>query len=175
MIRITDVDGKHTDELKEGMTSSLYGECEILKISPKQYLAMVSNNNCMLATILTESGCFLTSAIPFTDEIIEWGVLSLNSTYVDKMIERMKHEGYKVKMISTNKMNKETILTEKQEDALVMAYKLGYYSVPRKISIDELASNLNCSKSTLSVILREAERKLVFNYLSLGMNTFKNK
>ena len=70
MIRITDVDGKHTDELKEGMTSSLYGECEILKISPKQYLAMVSNNNCMLATILTESGCFLTSAIPFTDEII---------------------------------------------------------------------------------------------------------
>lgn len=112
---------------------------------------------------------------PFTDEIIEWGVLSLNSTYVDKMIERMKHEGYKVKMISTNKMNKETILTEKQEDALVMAYKLGYYSVPRKISIDELASNLNCSKSTLSVMLREAERKLVFNYLSLGMNTFKNK
>ncbi len=175
MIRITDIDGKHADKLKEGMTSNLYGECEILKISPKQYLAMVSNNNCMLATILTESGCFLTSAIPFTDDIIEWGVLSLNSTYVDRMMERMRQEGYKVKMISTNKINKESILTEKQEDALMAAYKLGYYSVPRKITIDELSNSLNYSKSTLSVMLREAEKKLVFNYLNLGMSTFKKK
>lgn len=106
MIRITDIDGKHSDKLQEGMITSIYGECEIMKISPKQYLAMVSNNNCMLASILAESGCFLTSAIPFTDDIIEWGIFSLNSTYVDMLMERMRHEGYKVKMISTNRVSK---------------------------------------------------------------------
>ena len=175
MIRITDIDGKHSDKLQEGMITSIYGECEIMKISPKQYLAMASNNNCMLASILAESGCFLTSAIPFTDDIIEWGIFSLNSTYVDMLMERMRHEGYKVKMISTNRVSKESILTEKQEDALMAAHKLGYYDIPRRITIEELAAKLGYAKSTLSVMIREAERKIVFNYLNLGMSAVKKK
>lgn len=52
-------------------------------------------------------------------------------------------------------------LTLKQRQALLTAYALGYYDVPRRISSEELAKHLNADKSTVVEHLRKAERKLI--------------
>jgi predicted DNA binding protein len=44
---------------------------------------------------------------------------------------------------------------------LLVAYALGYYDVPRRISSDELSRHLNIDKSTIVEHLRKAERKLI--------------
>jgi len=52
-------------------------------------------------------------------------------------------------------------LTEKQRRVLVTAHKLGYYDVPRKINLVQLAERLDLAYSTLDVQLRRAERRLL--------------
>ena len=52
-------------------------------------------------------------------------------------------------------------LTEKQRRALITAYTLGYYDVPKKIGLVQLAERLDRAHSTLDVQLRRAERRLL--------------
>ena len=52
-------------------------------------------------------------------------------------------------------------LTEKQQRALITAYTFGYYDVPKKISLVQLAEKLDLARSTLDMHLRRAERRLL--------------
>lgn len=52
-------------------------------------------------------------------------------------------------------------LTSKQRRALLTAYALGYYDVPRRVSSEELSQHLNADKSTTVEHLRKAERKII--------------
>ena len=52
-------------------------------------------------------------------------------------------------------------LTEKQRRVFITAYNLGYYDVPRKIGLVQLAERLHLAHSTLGVQLRRAERRLL--------------
>ena len=52
-------------------------------------------------------------------------------------------------------------LTGRQRQALITAYSLGYYDVPKKVSSEEVCRHLNMDKSTFVEHLRKAERKIV--------------
>jgi predicted DNA binding protein len=56
-------------------------------------------------------------------------------------------------------------LTVKQQDAIVLAFRLGYFDTPRKVSVDVLAGKLGLASSTLAVHLRRAERRLLAEVL----------
>ncbi|QLG48055.1 helix-turn-helix domain-containing protein [Natrinema halophilum] len=51
-------------------------------------------------------------------------------------------------------------LTEPQQEAIAEAYQQGYYDVPREISLEELANELEISHQALSERLRRANRVL---------------
>lgn len=51
-------------------------------------------------------------------------------------------------------------LTEPQQEAISEAYRRGYYDVPREISLEELAAELDISHQALSERLRRANRVL---------------
>jgi len=53
-------------------------------------------------------------------------------------------------------------LTEKQRRTLISAYTLGYYEVPKKIGLVQLAERLDLALSTLDVHLRKAEKRLLY-------------
>ena len=57
-------------------------------------------------------------------------------------------------------------LTEKQREAIILAFKLGYFDTPRKISSEQLATKLGLANSTLAVHLRRAERRLLAEILN---------
>lgn len=56
-------------------------------------------------------------------------------------------------------------LTEKQLEALKLAYKEGYYNYPRRLTIPQLASIVKRSYSTFQENLRKAENKLIDYFL----------
>lgn len=55
-------------------------------------------------------------------------------------------------------------LTDRQEEVLTAARTLGYYDVPRRAGVREVADRLDCSKSTAADHLRKAEARLVELY-----------
>ena len=57
-------------------------------------------------------------------------------------------------------------LTGKQQEAISLAFRLGYFDTPRKIGVDELAAKLGLASSTLAVHLRRAERHLLAEMLN---------
>jgi predicted DNA binding protein len=52
-------------------------------------------------------------------------------------------------------------LTEKQMDALLTAYSNGYYSLPRKANVQDIANKKRVSRTTYQEHLKKAENKLV--------------
>jgi len=80
-------------------------------------------------------------------------------------IELFKKTFNKIKILKiSDKINKKELLTLKQKEILETAYKLGFFSYPRKITLTKLAKHLKISKSTLSENLRVAENKIITNY-----------
>lgn len=52
-------------------------------------------------------------------------------------------------------------LSDRQREAVEAGIELGYYDVPRAVTIDDIAGGLNCATSTAAEHLRKAESKLI--------------
>jgi DNA-binding CsgD family transcriptional regulator len=52
-------------------------------------------------------------------------------------------------------------LTDRQREALRIAYELGYFDIPRQASLDEVAAELGISASSVSERLRRAQTELI--------------
>jgi len=71
---------------------------------------------------------------------------------------------YKILGLTSIDKKEEPLLSKlsmKQRQALLTAFALGYYDVPRKISSEELSRHLDADKSTIVEHLRKAEKKLI--------------
>ncbi|AGI47574.1 putative DNA binding protein [Thermoplasmatales archaeon BRNA1] len=162
LIRII-TDGK--TDIPEGKHETDGGECVVEKISSSHYTASVTNRKCFLSSLFSESKCFLMSSTPMEDGTVEWTVTGQDSAAVHTLTHKMKDLGYRVKFLAGGKFGDEMTLTPKEERYVKSAYDKGYYDVPRRIDLDGLCEALGCSKSTLNVALRTAERKLIAHYL----------
>lgn len=59
-------------------------------------------------------------------------------------------------------------LTDTQQEALLLALELGYYQVPREITIGELAEELDVSHQAVSELLRRGTGNLIQTLLTTG-------
>ena len=172
MIKIVDDKGS----IKEGRTESDFGECTVTRIGNSQYMAMVINRRCLLAGLINHAGCFLSSAVPMTDTLIEWTIIGPDSKRISELFADMKLNGYSFELISSNALSMNATLTPKQEHYFNIAMDLGYYDVPKRITLDELSRILGCSKSTLNVSLRTAESNIFHFYRNVCLsNRFYKK
>ncbi len=139
------------------------GDCQIDKVSTNNYLATITNGRCKLCSIVSECKCFLMSAVNRGDKI-EWTVLGQDSSCVRQLVSTLRDKGYTVNLLAGGKYNEDMTLTSKEEKYLRIAFDQGYYDVPRRTDLDSLCERIGCSKSTLNVSLRNAERKIIRNY-----------
>ncbi|MFW5920182.1 MAG: helix-turn-helix domain-containing protein [Halanaeroarchaeum sp.] len=58
-----------------------------------------------------------------------------------------------------------SLLTEKQQEALVLAVERGYYEQPREATLEDLAEDLDVGKSAVSHRLKAAEAKIIRNHM----------
>jgi len=65
-------------------------------------------------------------------------------------------------------------LSKRETEVLIHAFKVGYYELPRKITLETLASELGLSKPTLEEYIRKAERKLISRAV-LEIQKYKNQ
>lgn len=55
------------------------------------------------------------------------------------------------------------LLTDRQHEVLSVAVEQGYYEVPRTATVEDLAAELNCAASTVSLHLQKAHARLARN------------
>lgn len=66
---------------------------------------------------------------------------------------------------STGKQESETLLTDRQREAVVTAYEMGYFDIPRSSTHAEVADSLGISPPSLSERLRRAYSRLIEGFL----------
>jgi predicted DNA binding protein len=133
-------------EIKEPLyTNDLYQK-DIFHVSP----ALISSKGFEIVEIGSFSRDKLIRVIELLEKNLHAKVLSISNK--------------KIKTISLAKISPD--LTDKQKSAMTLAIKNGYYEVPRKISVEQLAKLSGLSFSTFQVHLRKAENKLMPFYFS---------
>lgn len=167
LLRISDA----SDSLVPGHIVTDVGDCSLIKSRQGQYLALVTNRACPLAMVVSGSGCILTSAYPRTDSLIEWTLIGPTSGRIHDLLRTMREEGYEFKLISSEAVRDMPVLSPKQDLYFTTAWEAGYYDIPKCISLDELAENLGCCKSTLNVTLRAAERNVFELYMAANKSS----
>lgn len=125
----------------------------------------------LLLQMLTNSEATVLDAVGHRDR---W---HLRIMYPDRDLLSNTHEfceeyGLSFEVESVREMEGEPAgrysLTENQYQALVTALERGYYSVPREITLEELADELGMSHQALSELLRRGTQGLIEDALVVG-------
>lgn len=137
----------------------------LTKHAPGDYIAMVSNNDCDICHMIPSSGCFVESARAEPNGVVSWTILGPDADSVTKLIADLRSTGRKVVVRSSRDLSSRTGLTAHQVKALEIAFDQGYYDIPQRTTLEQLAPLVGCSKSSLNIVLRRAERKLLAEFL----------
>jgi predicted DNA binding protein len=88
-----------------------------------------------------------------------------NRSKVDDFLTKLKERNIKAKIERIGYYYQSTLLTQRQNQILNIAYKNGYFDIPRKTSLTDFAKDLKISKSALSEDLRRIFKRLAENYI----------
>jgi predicted DNA binding protein len=84
---------------------------------------------------------------------------------VDSFLNELEKRKIQVEIRSIGHYQKEIVLSNQQKQILKKAYNLGYFEIPRRISLTNFAKKLEISPSALSESLRRINKKLAQNFL----------
>jgi len=157
------------EEEMEGVMSDFkashgFSEVDMVRTGKERMLATVSTTKCSICSVMAGSGCFLISATARGEEL-HWRVFASRSEQIKELIERLKANGMEARLLRMTHIIAREELTKRQEDILRIALEKGYFDCPKRISIRGLAAMLGISTSTLSEILRAAQKKALTSYL----------
>jgi len=134
-------------------------------VPPKgKILATLQVRDCHACSTLANSDCFLTDATATEAGRLEWRILAPKRSSVEGLVRSLKARGLDVELAAIRTAKGGGSLTDRQDQVLSLAYKLGYFEFPKKINLSQLAKKLGVAKSTLSEILRTGEEKILHTY-----------
>jgi len=81
-----------------------------------------------------------------------------------EIMEEMEKLGLNPVLIESHD-NVNADLTDREKEIIELAYKRGYYDTDRKISMKDLANELQVSASSLSDVLRRGTRKIIKSFV----------
>lgn len=150
------------------VVASLEGNPDVLRVEaeipPKgRVLATLQVKDCQACHALAESECFLTDATAMEGGGLVWDIIAPDRSTVEDLMESLDG-GPQAELLSVRSVKMKGMLTYRQEEVISLAYTLGYFEFPKKISLTSLAKKLGVAKSTLSEILRTGEAKVLHAY-----------
>ncbi len=127
-------------------------------------------------TIWTETSSCSSCSFFASQDIVISGTKSINKNHLlyrivlpsrfqlKEIMEKMEKYGLNPVLLESHD-NVNTDLTAREKEIIELAYKRGYYDTDRKISMKDLASELEVSASSLSDVLRRGTRKIIKSFV----------
>ena len=148
-------------------------EMEITHKSPGLYWTRAlhkPNINSIYTTIL-ESGNMTQLPIILENGLQSHNVLSPDAQSFRHLLKLLKSRFSVVDLKSSSSIPTSTglpsldaILTKKQIQIFVASWEMGYYEIPRKITLEQIAETLGVKRVTAQERLRRAEKRIMQNY-----------
>jgi HTH DNA binding domain len=90
--------------------------------------------------------------------------LALSRTRLQKLVRELRRRNFEPEVLEVRRLRGRIVrstLTSKQRERFQIAIESGYFDVPRRVSLDELARRFSIQKSALSESLAHARRKVL--------------
>ncbi len=145
----------------ENLPAQLFSETQI-SITKETRSGWFNSDGCVVCKTILANSSFLISAKHVVGYTIVYSFVVPSFSSYRAIISTLEAEGISFKLLEMTKFNpRSKILTEKQERALWLALKMGFFDYPRKITMKELAKRAGVGLSTLSEILRRGTRRML--------------
>ncbi|MDJ0269185.1 MAG: helix-turn-helix domain-containing protein [Aigarchaeota archaeon] len=134
------------------------------EIRPNVHFGIVKTSLCPCSsTILPHFN--LINAVDNGDGGLRWTFLVDNEKSLKQLSEYLDNNGIDYQIEEAIKIEDSWCLTEKQEQVIRAALELGFYDIPRRVGLKELAKLFNISPRAVSEILRRAHRRIIIHAL----------
>lgn len=101
------------------------------------------------------------------DQPAPWRFIARKSSDFRQILAHLEREGIETKIEDVAPLERKPTLTGRQKEIMATAVARGYFEFPRKISLTGLSELVGVKPSTLSEILRSAERRIMANALGV--------
>ena len=166
LLRIEGSDAIKEDDIARCLRSAdPQSEVSFSRNGSGRFLATVDMRSCRTCRILGDSDCLLDSATSRPDGGIRWNLIAPTGAALTRLVDDLRDSGAEVVVEKVTVLRTARELTTEQERVLQTAFDLGYFDIPKKIKLEELARRMNISKATLDVVLRRAQRKVVASHI----------
>ena len=111
--------------------------------------------------------------IPIKNGVATWTVVGPESKVRNLLVAlETSHVAYELSSVRWGPLQRlSSSLTPRQQEILRRAVSEGYFDVPRRISLTELAPRIGVATSTLSVTLAVIEKKIVESFPLTGVSS----
>lgn len=121
--------------------------------------------HCKACEMLIKSKAFLVFPIDIQNGRMKWLLITDDNRTIGKIYDELEEEGYDILIERVTAFGGKRILTDRQEEIIRTAFSSGYFDYPKKTGSLKLANKLGISVSTLSEIMRAAQRRIFAEYL----------
>jgi predicted DNA binding protein len=120
---------------------------------------------CRACKVLITSKAFMVYPVDIRKGRMKWLLITDTNKTVGKLSEALEQVDSDVKIERITPLGDKGVLTDRQEEIIQAAFASGYFDFPRKIGSLKLAKQLGVSVSTLSEVMRAAQRRIFAEYL----------
>lgn len=120
---------------------------------------------CKACEMLIKSKAFLVFPVDIKKGRMKWLLITDNNLTIGKISDALEEAGYDIIIERITSFGEKNILTERQEEVIRVAFSSGYFDYPKRTGSSKLATKLGISVSTLSEIMRAAQRRILGRYL----------
>lgn len=158
------------DEISGFLTQNAgEGNLAVTRLAPHRLLVRLVAPTPPICTTVFEMGAICTSC-PFLpnggspgpeESAFTWGLLSPSASNIRPILDSFRNpESPPPKLLKVGKFHGTRDLTARQEAALEVAVRLGYFETPRRGGLAEVARAMGVSRATAMEVLRRALQKL---------------
>ena len=140
-------------------------ETDLASVGTNRVVGAVTSNGCRVCSIIMDSktGYFIGPAVSDHDAQMNYK-LFMSGEAITRFLQTLHANRIDYKISEISKLSPKRALTSKQEKVLKSALELGYYDYPKRVTTEELARVLVLAPSTVTEILRRAERRIISGY-----------
>lgn len=133
-------------------------------IQGDKVVAWILSKGCSVCRPLEKNGCIVIEGYVSEDGYSSISFISPSEEITQKVFQGYLEDGIDFKVKYRKGFSMASGLTARQEQVVYLAFRLGYFDYPRKISLQELGRILGVKESTLSEILRRGLKNIVAKY-----------
>ncbi len=141
------------------------GRVQIKDRQPGAVSLLVDVVRCRACKVLITSKAFMVYPVDIRKGRMKWLLITDTNKTVGKLSEALEQVDCDVKIDRITPLGNKGVLTERQEQVIQVAFASGYFDFPRKIGSPKLAKQVGVSVSTLSEMMRAAQRRIFAEYL----------